>query len=160
MAPQTGRATSRLRPRHILTGALGFALLSGTAGGVQAGLLDALFGGARAYAPPVYRYEPGPFAYPYDAPPPRRRAARTEKAPDIEVAPARMESTCCKNGEDPMKALLTDDTLVRGDVVMTPTGLRTFVGARAPHSERDFVAIGKSQMISSKQKKQLLALDR
>lgn len=159
---------ARWRPDHILSGALGLMLLAGTAGSVQAGLLDALFGGARAYAPPPYDY-PSPYASPryYDeeVPGPRaRRRSVEERAPradtNIEVPPLLQTATCCKNGEDPMEALLNDDTLVRGDVVMTTQGLRTFVGSRAPHAMKDFVPVGKSRMISSTQKKQLLALDR
>jgi hypothetical protein len=156
-----------------VAGALGLTLVAGTATSVQAGLLDALFGGgARAYAPPAYDYPPPPFAgrqgsnyyYLEEAPRPRRRSVeeRAPKAadPNVDAPPLLQTASCCKNGEDPMKALLNDDTLVRGDVVMTTAGLRTFVGSRAPHSMRDFVPVGRSTMISSTQKKQLLALDR
>jgi hypothetical protein len=151
-----------------MTGALGLALLAGTAGSVQAGLLDALFGGARAYAPPTYS-APSPYGqyapryYDEDVPRARRRS-REDRAPTsdttIEVPPALQSATCCKNGEDPMRALLNDDTLMRGDVVMTPDGLRTFVGSRAPHAARDFQPVGKSTAISSVRRKELLALDR
>jgi hypothetical protein len=169
MAPRNGRTAKRRRPTTgFLTGALGLTLLAGTAGSVQAGLLDALFGGARAYAPPAYN-APSPYGYApryYDEDVPRtsRRRSREERAPasdtTIEVPPVLQNATCCKNGEDPMRALLNDDTLVRGDVVMTPDGLRTFTGARAPHSARDFQPVGKSNAISSIRKKELLALDR
>ena len=170
MAPQDGRAGSRRRTSGWITGALGLTLLAGTAGSVQAGLLDALFGGARAYAPPPYEYPPPPYASPrpprhYDDDAPRaRRRSVEERAPKvdttIEIPPMLQTASCCKNGEDPMKALLNDETLMRGDVVMTPHGLRTFVGSRAPHAMRDFVPVEKSTKISSSKKKQLLALDR
>ena len=40
---------------------------------------------------------------------------------------------------DPMDALLDDDTLVNGDVVSTPSGLKVFHGQPAtPHSLADF----------------------
>jgi hypothetical protein len=170
MDPRNGRTAKRRRPTTgFLTGALGLTLLAGTAGSVQAGLLDALFGGARAYAPPAYD-APSPYGRSYapryydeDAPRPRRRS-REERAPasdtTIEVPPVLQGATCCKNGEDPMRAILNDDTLVRGDIVMTPVGLRTFVGSRAPHAARDFQPVGKSTAISSMRKKELLALDR
>jgi hypothetical protein len=42
---------------------------------------------------------------------------------------------------DPMQPLLDDDTLVKGDIVSTPQGLKVFRGgAGAPHSPSDFVA--------------------
>ena len=139
MAPQNGRATQRGRMTiGLMAGALGLALLAGGAGGAQAGLLDALFGGARASAPPAYD-APSPYYAPryYDEDVPRgRRRTREDRAPaadtTIEVPPLLQSATCCKNGEDPMRALLNDATLIRGDVVMTPDGLRTFIGARAP----------------------------
>ena len=40
---------------------------------------------------------------------------------------------------DPMDALLNDDTLVNGDIVSTPKGLKVFHGqSSAPHSLADF----------------------
>jgi hypothetical protein len=170
MSPRNGRAAVGRRPtKGWIAGALGLTLLAGTAGSVQAGLLDALFGGGRSYGPPVYA-EPPPYGQSYvpryydeDVPRPRRRS-RGERAPasdtNIEVPPVLQGATCCKNGEDPMRALLNDDTLMRGDVVMTPDGLRTFVGSRAPHAARDFQPVGKSTKISSTRRKELLALDR
>ncbi|MDB5545451.1 MAG: hypothetical protein JWO64_2600 [Hyphomicrobiales bacterium] len=170
MAPWNGRAATSRRPTQgWIAGALGLTLLAGTAGSVQAGLLDALFGGARAYAPPTYS-GPSPYGESYapryydeDVPRSRRRS-RGDRAPasdtNIEVPTVLQGATCCKNGEDPMRALLNDDTLMRGDVVMTPDGLRTFVGSRAPHAARDFQPVGKSTTISSTRRKELLALDR
>ncbi len=170
MAPWNGRAATRRRPTQgWIAGALGLTLLAGTAGSVQAGLLDALFGGARSYGPPAYS-DPSTYGQSYapryydeDVPRSRRRS-RSERAPasdtNIEVPPVLQGATCCKNGEDPMRALLNDDTLMRGDVVMTPDGLRTFVGSRAPHTARDFQPVGKSTVASSTRRKELLALDR
>ena len=150
----------------LSTAALGLSLLAGAASDVQAGLLDALFGGgagASTYDAPntnsALRY------YDEDVPRARRRSgARDDRAPTsettIEIPPVLQSATCCKHGEDPMRALLNDDTLVRGDVVMTPDGLRSFVGSRAPHSARDFQPVGRSTTISSNRRKELLALDR
>jgi hypothetical protein len=167
MNPQSGRATNLWHPRAgLLTGALGIAMLAATAGGVQAGWLDALFGGARSPAPAPYDMPSSYFAPRYldeEVPRPRRRS-RDDRAPAsdtiIEVPPVLQGATCCKNGEDPMRALLADDTLMRGDVVMTPDGLRSFIGARAPHSVRDFQPVGRSTSISATRRKELLALDR
>ena len=40
---------------------------------------------------------------------------------------------------DPMDALLNDDTLVKGDIVSTPNGLKVFRGqSTGPHSLADF----------------------
>jgi len=40
---------------------------------------------------------------------------------------------------DPMEALLNDDTLVDGDIVATPQGLRVFRGQpQTPHRREDF----------------------
>jgi hypothetical protein len=40
---------------------------------------------------------------------------------------------------DPMAALLNDDTLVAGDVVATPQGLKVFRGqSQTPHRREDF----------------------
>jgi hypothetical protein len=40
---------------------------------------------------------------------------------------------------DPMAALLDDDTLVEGDIVATPQGLRVFRGPpQTPHRREDF----------------------
>ncbi len=138
---------------------LGLLVLALPAWPVQAGLLDLLFGGG-GNAGPQY-YERAPFASPYNGQDPYNGSgARQPRTPPVEIPPMRMESLCCKNGEDPMKALLSDDTLLHGDVVMTPQGLRTFVGARAPHSMRDFVPTGRGRSVSSSQRRQFYALDR
>lgn len=170
MAPWHGRAVTRRRPTKVwMAGALGLAMLAGASGSVQAGLLDALFGNQRSYGPPTYSdpssygQSAAPRYYDEDVPRSHRRSRR-DRAPasdtNIEVPALLQGATCCKNGEDPMRALLNDDTLMRGDVVMTPDGLRTFVGSRAPHVARDFQPVGKSTTMSSTRKKELLALDR
>ena len=52
------------------------------------------------------------------------------KRPDCEEAPP---------APDPMDALLNDETLVNGDIVSTPKGLKVFRGqATVPHSLADF----------------------
>ncbi|MDB5650828.1 MAG: hypothetical protein JWL62_2348 [Hyphomicrobiales bacterium] len=161
-------ARNRLRnvsTRRVLAGgfagAAGFLMLAGTSSGVQAGFLDQLFGRARARvysAPPAYDGYGNPYGE-YEAAPRRRRAPRAHATTTTPQA-AKVEALCCKNGGNPMKAIMQDDTLVAGDIVMTPNGLRTFVGSRTPHSEDDFVDISRSRYVSKSQRKQLLALDR
>lgn len=165
IASETMRA--RTSTRAVRTGmslALGLGLLTGTAGAVQAGFLDSLFGSRSG---PVYN-SPAPsydnYGYdhhssPYAEPRRKRRSVQTAK-PRKETPPAKVEAICCKNGEDPMKALMMDTTLVAGDVVMTPEGMRTFVGSRAPHGADDFIDVSKSRLISQKQRRQLMAMDR
>ncbi|MDB5596983.1 MAG: hypothetical protein JWM36_3944 [Hyphomicrobiales bacterium] len=143
--------------------AVGAALLFSAGESAQAGFLDALFGGPRA---PAYYNQPsyGDFASPYsgggyDAP--RRRNVRRAPKPQMTTSQAaKVEALCCKTGGDPMKAIMQDETLIAGDVVMTPNGLRTFKGSRAPHSESDFVDITNSRYVSRSQRQQLLAMDR
>lgn len=135
-----------------LIAALAFLSL---ATGAQAGFLEDLFG----IAP---RPPPSPFIYRDEVEAPRDlvpdRGPRMP--PPLEAPPLLQQSTCCKHGEDPMQALLNDRTLMRGDIVMTTDGLRTFIGSRPPHSMRDFVPVGKATSLSAERKKQLLALDR
>jgi hypothetical protein len=46
---------------------------------------------------------------------------------------------CSPAAADPMELLLNDDTLVNGDIVSTPHGLKVFRGrSGAPHSASDF----------------------
>ena len=141
---------------------LASVLLPASAGLVQAGFLDALFGQprARVYAPPPgydFGYEHGG-GDPYGQERPRQRAVK--RAPPKEAPPVLQEALCCKTGGDPMKAIMMDDTLVAGDVVMTPEGLRTFTGSAVPHRPDDFVDITRSRLVSKSQRRQLLALDR
>ncbi len=117
----------------------------------QAGFLEELFG---------IRPQPQPAPYQDYYEPRQIVPDRGPRLPVLDVPTARVESTCCKHGEDPMQALLNDDTLVRGDIVMTTEGLRSFVGSRPPHAMRDFVPVGKATSLSAERKKQLLALDR
>lgn len=150
-------------PRTGLALTLGLGLLTATTGAVQAGFLDSLFGGPRPGA--VYN-TPSPYGnygYDHDASPygePRQRRRAVQAKPRKEAPPAKVEAICCKNGEDPMQALMQDTTLVAGDVVMTPNGMRTFVGNSAPHRESDFIDVSKSRLISQNQRRQLMAMDR
>ncbi|MBX9740259.1 MAG: hypothetical protein K2X62_09315 [Beijerinckiaceae bacterium] len=151
--------------RRGLACLMGLAVVAGSAGAVQAGFLDTLFGSPRGAvyhnAPPSYdNYGYDYYSGPYGEQRSRRRAVQSAPKPRREAAPVKSEAICCKNGEDPMKALMMDTTLVAGDVVMTPEGMRTFTGSRAPHSAEDFVDLSKSRLVSKNQRRQLMAMDR
>lgn len=126
----------------------------------SAGFLDLLFGRSRT-PPSPYDDSAPPFVTREEPFPLTKRPGDERKSPStiIEIPTVRQYSTCCKNGEDPMKALLSDSTLVRGDVVMTHEGLRVFMGSRAPHQWRDFVPIRQAP-VGLAQRRQLLALER
>lgn len=150
--------------RHWGRIAVGAALLFGACGSAQAGFLDSLFGGPRA---PAYSAQPSfdDFASPYSGggyeTPRRRHNVRRAPKPQMTTSQAaKVEALCCKMGGDPMKAIMQDETLVAGDVVMTPNGLRTFNGSRGPHRESDFVDLSNSRYVSKSQRQQLLAMDR
>jgi hypothetical protein len=150
--------------RHWGRIAVGAALLFGAGGSAHAGFLDALFGGPRA---PAYYEQPsyGDFASPYsgggyDNQRRRNNVRRVPKPQMTTSQAAKVDALCCKTGGDPMKAIMLDETLVAGDVVMTPDGLRTFKGSRGPHSESDFVDLSNSRYVSRSHRQQLLAMDR
>jgi len=150
-----------MRKRDALALAALCAALVGThAVPANAGFLDLLFGRSRT-APSPYDNSAPPFVTREDPFPLTKRPGdeRADPSTIIEIPTVRQYSTCCKHGEDPMKALLSDSTLVRGDVVMTPDGLQVFLGSRAPHQMRDFVPIRKAPF-SIAQRRQLLALER
>jgi hypothetical protein len=144
----------------IALAALCAALMGAHTVPASAGFLDLLFGRSRT-APSPYDNHVPPFVTREEPLPLPRRPGdeRTDPSTIIEIPTVRQYSTCCKHGEDPMKALLSDSTLVRGDVVMTHDGLRVFLGSRAPHQWRDFVPIRQAPF-GIAQRRQLLALER
>jgi hypothetical protein len=69
----------------------------------------------------------------------RVNAARQRHADWVACVAARGRHCSQARAPDPMDALLNDDTLVYGDIVSTPKGLKVFRGqASAPHSLADF----------------------
>jgi hypothetical protein len=69
----------------------------------------------------------------------RVNAAKQRHA-DWAACVAAKEPGCTETpAPDPMEPLLNDDTLVNGDIVSTPSGLKVFRGqATIPHSLADF----------------------
>jgi hypothetical protein len=66
-------------------------------------------------------------------------AARLRHADWLSCIQARRFNCDKKAPADPMHALINDQTLVVGDIVSTPSGLRIFVGSsQVPHSLADF----------------------
>jgi hypothetical protein len=66
-------------------------------------------------------------------------AARLRHADWLSCIQARRFKCYKKAPADPMDALMNDHTLVAGDIVATPSGLRIFVGSsQVPHSLADF----------------------
>jgi hypothetical protein len=72
----------------------------------------------------------------------------------------RVVALCCKNGSDPMVALMSDPTLRDGDAVMTPQGLTIFEGPTTTrlHHQEDFVAIGKATHLPLNNRARLAAV--
>lgn len=69
----------------------------------------------------------------------RLAAARQRHAAWAACVAAKRENCAPTPVPDPMDALLNDDTLVNGDVVSTPNGLKVFRGQpTVPHSLADF----------------------
>lgn len=138
----------------------------------RGGLFEALFGQPR---PTYYQYAPAEglrFRSRPDPAPAMRGGTRLRGAlefgarkpkahkaarrlvsldPRIGLAPPKapmQKAICCKDGEDPAHAILSDSTLRPGDAYMTPQGLRVFVGragakARAAFADLRRAAIGK-----------------
>jgi hypothetical protein len=130
------------------------AALLMTAPEAHGGLFDFLFG----------RHETS--ALQISAPPPsvssfRRRKARSEAA-QKPVKERRRGSValCCKDGGDPMAAILEDVTLRAGDAVMTERGMAIFEGSGAAtrHQPADFVPLSEASIVSAKDRAHLAAL--
>ena len=69
----------------------------------------------------------------------RIAAARQRHDDWLECVAARRPKCSQTSTPDPMEALLNDETLVNGDIVSTPKGLRVFRGQPSvPHNWADF----------------------
>jgi hypothetical protein len=159
MAPLSN-ANSRQSPRTIQRAGVLVAALLMTAPEAHAGLFDFLFG--RHDAPPQI-----------SAPPPSvnrfrrpivssfRRKARSEAAHmPVKESRSRSVALCCKDGGDPMAAILEDPTLRPGDAVMTERGMTIFEGSGAAtrHLPEDLVPLSKASKVSSKDRARVAAL--
>ena len=123
----------------------------------HAGLLDFLFGHqTTATDQPVASPAPvGEHARPRLGGPasaPRRSTGASQ--------PHRVVALCCKDGGDPMVALMSDSTLRHGDAVMIPQGMAIFEGATATrlHHSEDFVAIENATSLPLKNRARIAAV--
>lgn len=94
--------------------------------------------------------------------PKARKAARRVVSLDPRIGLATPKSPmqkaiCCKGGEDPARAILSDATLRPGDAYMTPQGLRVFVGRAGAKAAAAFVAPRRAA-ISKKDRARLVAI--
>jgi hypothetical protein len=105
----------------------------------------------RTYQVPI-QFEPPPVVI-------RRQFKRRAKiAESGRGAPA--VALCCKNGEDPLMALLADTTLRPGDAVATPAGIRIFQGrTRVDHNLGDFKLVANASSIPADKRALLKAMD-
>jgi hypothetical protein len=78
----------------------------------------------------------------------------------VKESRSRSVALCCKDGGDPMAAILEDPTLRAGDAVMTERGMTIFEGSGAAtrHQPTDFVPLSKASKVSSKERARVAAL--
>jgi hypothetical protein len=118
--------------------------LSATTPSAQAGFLDFLFGRQEAPAAPVYVPAGPTIRHEFRAPVLRRKHVAHQAASQQKTA------LCCKEGGDPMVAIMNDPTLRRGDAVMTNRGMMVYEGASGEtgHQGDDFVALSRAASLS------------
>ena len=102
---------------------------------LAAGLVMAFIGCAAAQDAPAAA-DPASTASSWSAEIDAARARHDDWLACIEAKRFKCED---KAKPDPMEALLNDDTLVEGDIVATPEGLKVFHGqSGTPHRREDF----------------------
>jgi len=111
----------------------------------HAGLLDFLFGYSAAPAPRWIELRPlSGDSY--------RRAPIFRRKSTVHHQSASRPQTafCCKDGSDPITALMNDPTLRKGDAVMMAEGMMIFEGSNneTSHQPADFVAVPKASLSS------------
>jgi hypothetical protein len=133
---------------RIAAVALGLGQAAGLSTAAEAGFFDFLFGPPQVQAPSA---GPVPFL--------RRRFHRhAHKA----ASARRLEAL---NAEHPARPqgpvdLMDDESLRRGDAVMTPAGVRIFIGyAGSHHTPQDFRIPSEVRGLSKRERKALAALD-
>ncbi|HEY8580082.1 MAG TPA: hypothetical protein VIL72_09370, partial [Beijerinckiaceae bacterium] len=131
--------------------AVAAAVLVGAPQAAHAGFFDFLFG--EPPPPRVMRRAPPP------APEPLAEATVPEAALPVTRTKPANTALCCKNGEDPKRALLADPTLRPGDAVVTAEGIVIFRGASGStqHEQSDFVSLAQAPEIDPQERRQLLA---
>jgi hypothetical protein len=118
--------------------------LSATTPPAHAGFFDFLFGRQEAPAAPLYVPSAPAIKHQFHAPVLRRKHVAHQAASPQKTA------LCCKEGGDPMMAIMNDPTLRRGDAVMTNRGMMVYEGASGEtgHQADDFVALSKAGSLS------------
>jgi hypothetical protein len=126
----------------------------------RAGFFDFLFG--QPFQNPAIRpYE----AYPgqWDADPRfRRHADRGFRGHEHKLTPRRKIVVADNHAVEPLAPtdLMDDESLRRGDAVMTANGIRIFMGSSGtPHAPRDFSKLSEIKGFSKNERKALAALD-
>jgi hypothetical protein len=146
--------------RHHLARLIAIGIAVQAASGVpqaQAGILDFLFG--RSPEPVAVAPAPAPnFSSEF-----RRTATRPAPSSVRNAATVRTAANvalCCKDGGDPMHALMSDPTLRDGDAVMTDHGMTVFRGSGHDrvHQPQDFVAIAKAENVPPAERLRISAL--
>lgn len=163
-----------IRTRGALAVLTSLALLSGTVASVHAAddLFEALFGGGR----PAEVQQPSQPGFSPGAPnreyrPRSRRAARQHIRIRYAALPIKIRVSERDKADDsgrqkaldmskgPVAALLKDDTLRPGDIVVFNTGARIFTGnPEKTHALRDFEPVQNSTRIDKRTRQQLAAM--
>jgi hypothetical protein len=132
-----------------------------TAPEAHAGLFDFLFGRHDAPAPQISAPPPSVNSFRRPIVSSFRRKARSEVAhKPVKESRSRSVALCCKDGGDPMAAILEDPTLRAGDAVMTEQGMTIFEGSGGAtrHQLADFVPLSKASKVSSNTRARVTAL--
>jgi len=120
----------------------------------HAGFLDFLFG------------RPAPMPSPSELPPPPAGGFshgpffRHKSVAHHQSAARPKAALCCKDGSDPINALLNDPTLRKGDAVMMMQGMMIFEGSsnETSHQPSDFVVVPKAVSLNSKDRGRIMAV--
>jgi hypothetical protein len=160
MAPLPNTSSCRC-PRVIQCAGVLVASLLMTAPEAHAGLFDFLFGHHDAPAPQISAPPPSVKSFRRPIVSSFRRKARSDAAHrPVKESRSGSVALCCKDGGDPMAAILEDPTLRAGDAVMTERGMTIFEGSGAAtrHQPADFVPLSKASKVSSNKRARVAAL--
>lgn len=157
--------------RHALAAVLVGGLVAGGAVQAQAaeiGFFEALFGGGR---PAPQAVQPSPPAYGAGSRAEYRRHSRRASRPRLRTRYAALSASeplqvRITDRQKPIDlkggaaaALMKDETLLPGDIVVLNSGARVFTGdPDAAHTMRDFVPVDRSGYVDRGTRKQLAAL--
>jgi hypothetical protein len=122
----------------------------------HAGFLDFLFG----HPAPAPVQSPSELAPPSGGKFSRRPVFRHKSAANHPSAARMKAALCCKDGSDPINAVMNDPTLRKGDAVMLSQGMMVFEGSgnESVHHPSDFVVVPKAVSLSSKDRGRIMAV--